>query len=119
MTELNRIYVNEGSSSFTDTLATTKSSGLERKKTSYEKSKEKKVMQKRIVTSVNESFSKKAAITLLTENESKRKYHRKLLAQSFCSPEEQPQTKRRKTKCSMGHRQTADNLTKLATKCTH
>lgn len=45
---------------------------------------------------VTEHFAEKAAITLLTEGESKRKYHRKRLAQSFCSPEE-PQSKRKKT----------------------
>ena len=46
---------------------------------------------------VNECFAEKAAITLLTEGESKRKYHRKRLAQSFCSPHEQPPAKKRKT----------------------
>lgn len=45
---------------------------------------------------VNECFAEKAAITLLTEGESKRKYHRKRLAQSFCSPHEQPPTKKKK-----------------------
>lgn len=45
---------------------------------------------------MNEHFAEKAAITLLTEGESKRKYHRKRLAQSFCSPEDQPQPKRKK-----------------------
>ena len=63
LTELNRVYTNEGSTSFTDVLAKTKSFGLERK----------------------------------TEGESERKYHRKRLAQSFCSPGEQPQPKRKKT----------------------
>jgi hypothetical protein len=46
---------------------------------------------------VNECFAEKAAITLLTEGESKRKYHRKQLAQSFCSPHEQPPAKKKKT----------------------
>ncbi len=34
---------------------------------------------------------------MLTEGESKRKYHRKRLAQSFCSPEQPPTTKRNKS----------------------
>lgn len=97
LAELNRVYVNEGGPSFTDALVTTKSSGLERKKTSYEKRKEKRKIEKEVVKAVNESFSKKAAITLLTENQLKRQYHRMRLAQSQCSPEEQPPPKRRKT----------------------
>ena len=101
LTELNRVYTNEGSTSFTDVLAKTKSFGLERKKskivTYQEKNKKKRDMQKKVVKMVNENFSKKATITLLTEGESKRKYHRKRLAQSFCSPGEQPQPKRKKT----------------------
>lgn len=93
--ELNRVYEDEATTSFTDSLLQTKSLGLERKKTPNEKRKEKRDTQKKIVKKVTEHFSEKATITLLTEGESKRKYHRKRLAQSFCSPEE-PLSKRKK-----------------------
>ena len=49
-----------------------------------------------MVSKVNESFAENATITLLVEGESKRKYHRKRLAQSFATPEENPQPKRQK-----------------------
>ena len=46
---------------------------------------------------MNESFAQKATITLLTEGESKRKHHRKRLAQSFTTPDlNSPQPKRQK-----------------------
>ena len=46
---------------------------------------------------MNESFAQKATITLLTEGESKRKYHRKRLVQSFTTPDlNPPQPKRQK-----------------------
>lgn len=37
--------------------------------------KEKRKIQQELVQKVNESFAEKATITLLTEGESKRKYH--------------------------------------------
>ena len=45
-------------------------------------------MQREVVSNVNDSFAEKATITLLVEGESKRKYHRKRLAQSFTTPDE-------------------------------
>ncbi|ORU94424.1 MAG: hypothetical protein A6F71_09280 [Cycloclasticus sp. symbiont of Poecilosclerida sp. M] len=88
----------EASTSFADALLITKSLGLERKKTKMEKKKEKREVEKAITKKVNEHFAEKAAIPLLVEGESKRKYHRKRLAQSFCSPgDEQPAQKRKKT----------------------
>ena len=89
LSELDRVYTNEASISFTDALLKTNAK-VERKKTSNEKRKEKRAIQKEITDKVNAQFAQKAAITLLTEGESKRKYHRKRLAQSFCSPEDQP-----------------------------
>lgn len=96
LSELNRACTNEAGTSFTDALLQTKSASLERKKTSNEKRKEKRNIQRDITKKVNEQFAQTAAITLLTEGESKRKYHRKRIAQSFCSPEDQPKPKRKK-----------------------
>ena len=97
LSELNKIYEEETSTSFADALVVDRSIGLERKKSQYEKKKEKRKVQREVVAKVNEKFAEKATITLLTEGESKRKYHRKRLAQSFATPElNPPQPKRRK-----------------------
>jgi hypothetical protein len=97
-TELNRVYDQAGAStSFTDALVRTKSSGLEKKKSTKDKRKEKLEIQKEVIKSVNDHFAENAAISMLTECESKRKYHRKRMVQSFHSPQEQPPAKRNKT----------------------
>lgn len=96
LSELNIAYTNEASTSFTDALLKTKSIGLEKRKSQNEKRRERRRVQKEITKKVNEHFADKAAITLLTEGDSKRKYHRKRLSQSFCSPEEQPKSKKKK-----------------------
>ena len=96
LSELNTVYIGETSKSFTDALVATKSAGLEKKKSKSEKRKAKREVQRSVMKKVNECFAEKAAITLLTEGESKRKYHRKRLAQSFCSPHEQPPAKKKK-----------------------
>lgn len=101
--ELNRVYENEASTSFTEALIKTKSAGVEKKKTQNEKRREKRHLQKEITYKVNEHFADTAAITLLTEGESKRKYHRKRLAQSFCSPQEQPRLKKKKHSPNFGN----------------
>ena len=75
----------------------TKSSGLEKKKCQKEKRKERVKVQRELTKTVNEHFTEKAAISMLTECESKRKYHRKRMAQSFHSPQEQPPAKKTKT----------------------
>ena len=49
-------------------------------------------IQKEITKAVNEHFAEKAAISMLTECESKRKYHRKRMFQLFHSAQEQPAT---------------------------
>ena len=54
-------------------------------------------MHRQVTKKINECFAEKAAITLLTEGESKRKYQRKRIAQSFCSPDNQPRRKKKKT----------------------
>ena len=68
-------------------LAKDRAIALERRKSQREKKQEKRKIQRTIVTKVNEGFVEKATITLLTEGESKRRYHRKRLAQSFSTPE--------------------------------
>ena len=93
LSELNTVHIEEMSKSFTDALVSTKSAGLEKKKSKGEKRKAKWEVQRSVMKKVNECFAEKAAITLLTE----RKYHRKRLAQSFCSPHEQPPAKKKKT----------------------
>ena len=90
--ELNKVYELEVGSSFTDAVAETKSSGLEKKRSKSEKIEE----VKEVMVAVNEQFAENAAISMLAENESKRKYHRKRMAQSFCSPEAPPPAKRKK-----------------------
>ena len=54
-------------------------------------------MHRQVTKKINKCFAEKAAITLLTEGEPKRKYQRKRIAQSFCSPDKQPQRKNKKT----------------------
>jgi hypothetical protein len=90
VSELNRVYSSEASTSFIDAMVKTRSIGIEKKKSRSEKRKEKRHQQKEITSKITQQFADTAAITLLTEVESKRKYHRKKLAQSFCSPKEQP-----------------------------
>ena len=65
------MYVGETSKSFTDALVATKSAGLEKKKSKSEKRKAKREVQRSVMKKVNECFAEKAAITLLTEGESK------------------------------------------------
>ena len=79
------MYEVEASTSFTDALVRTNTSGLE-KKCPKEKRKERVKVQKEHTKAVNKHFSEKAAISMLTECESKRKYHRKRMARSFHSP---------------------------------
>lgn len=74
---------------FTEALARDRSIRLEWKKTPYEKKKEKQNVRRELVSKVK-SFAENATITLLAEGESKRIYHRKWLAQSFATPEENP-----------------------------
>ena len=92
MSELNTIYEEETNESFEDALAKDRVIALERRKSQKEKKQEKRKIQREIVTKVNESFAEKATITPLTEGESKRRYHRKRLAQS----PEPPQPKKAK-----------------------
>ena len=82
---------NEASTSFTDALV---SIGLEKKK---DKRREKVKLKKEFTKKVNDLFAEKAAISMLTECESKRKYHRKRMSQSFHLPQEQPPAKKIKT----------------------
>ena len=92
--ELNRVFEAEASTSFTNALVSTKSSGLEHKKSKKDKRREKVKVQKELTRAVNDHFAEKAAIFMLTECESKRKYHHKRLSQSFESPQEQPPEKK-------------------------
>ena len=94
LTELNRVCENEASTSFTDALVSINSSGLE-KKGKRDKRREKVKLQKEFTKKVNDLFAEKAAISMLTECESKRKYHRKHMSQSFHSPQEQPPAKKK------------------------
>ena len=97
LTELNWVCENEASTSFTDALVSINSSGLEKKKGKRDKRREKVKLQKEFTKKVNDLFAEKAAISMLTECESKRKYHRKRMSQSFHSPQEQPPAKKIKT----------------------
>ena len=97
LAELNRVYDMEASTSFTDALVKTKSSGLEKKKSQKDKKAERVKVQKQLIKAVNNHFAENAAISMLTECESKRKYHRKRMAQSFHSPQEQPPAKKSKS----------------------
>ena len=67
VTELNRVYTNQASTAFLESLLKVKSTGLERKKTAKERRKERRDMQKEITKKVNEHFAQNAAITLLTK----------------------------------------------------
>ena len=61
LTELNRVYDVEASTSFTDALVRTSTSGLE-KKCPKEKRKERVKVQKELTKAVNEHFAEKAAV---------------------------------------------------------
>ena len=97
LTELNQVYKAEASTSFADALVETKTLGLEKKKSKKDMRQEKIKMQKELARSVSEHFSENAAISMLTQGESKRKYHKKRMAQSFHSPKEQPPAKKTKS----------------------
>ena len=56
LAELNRVYEDEASTSFTDSLVRTKSSGLE-KKSKKDKRKERVRVQKELTKVVNEHFA--------------------------------------------------------------
>lgn len=73
-------------------MVATKSSGLQ--KVSGERKKEIVNIKKQVTTAVNAQFAKNAAISMLTECESKRKYHRKRMAQSFCTDTQPPAKKK-------------------------
>lgn len=96
LSELDTVFTNQANTTFTDALLKSKCTKLVTKKTTQEKVKEKRNMQRTIAKNINDQFAEKAAITLLTEGESKRKYHRKRLAQSFFSPNDQPPQKKKK-----------------------
>ena len=87
ISELNQMYEDEASTSFTDALVQSKSSGLERKKSRNERRKEKLKIQKDVVKSVNKQFSETAAMSMLSRGESKSQFHRKRMDQSFETPQ--------------------------------
>ena len=87
ISELNQMYEDEASTSFTDALVQSKSSGLERKKSRNEKRKETLKIQKDVVKSVNKQFSETAAMSMLSRGESKSQFHRKRMDQSFETPQ--------------------------------
>ena len=96
LAELNSVYTDEINTTFRDAILKEKSLGLENKKNTYERKKKKREMQKKFTKQVNEKFAEKAAITMLVEGESKRKYNRKKLAQSFTTPDQVPSKRPKK-----------------------
>ena len=92
--ELNRAFGSEVNRSFTDTLLTVKSLGFDRRKTSNERRQEKRKLHREVKQQVTEHFAATAAITMLTEGDSKREYHRKRMAQSYHTPEAPPKAKK-------------------------
>lgn len=97
MSELNRVLSDEVGSTFTEALLQNKSLRLERKKNSTEKRREKRQLHREVTHKISESFAENAAISMLTEGESMRKYHRKRLAQSFHAPKPAPPAKKLKS----------------------
>ena len=94
---LDSVFTEQTNMTFREALLKDKSLGLENKKSQYEKRKEKRELERNFTKQVNKCFAEKAAISLLSEGESKRKYHRKRIAQSFTTPENnQPQPKKPK-----------------------
>jgi hypothetical protein len=86
LTELNRAYDLEAGTSFTNAVAANRSSCSQKKPTPEESRKKKNHLKKEFTQMVNVQFAEKATILMLAECESKRKYHRKRLLQSFSSP---------------------------------
>ena len=127
LAEINNVYEEEAGTSFRDAIVLDKSIKLEKKKNKYENRKDKRRAQKQFTEVVNKCFAEKAAITFLAEGESKRKYHRKRLAQSFDTPEgcQPPPPKRRKShspnfgKRTMGYWKTGGYTSQLAHRDSH
>ena len=94
LTELNRVYEHEAGTSFNDAVVLNKSSGLQKR---TDKRAEMVKVKKQLTKAVNEQFSEKAAISMLSECESRRKYHRKRMAQSFCTSTPPPAKKKKKS----------------------
>ena len=98
LAEINNIYEHEVGTTFENALAEDASIGLESKKTRYEKKKEKRETARQYTKKVNQIFAQNAAINHLAEGESRAKYHRKRLQQSFETPENtKPPSKKAKT----------------------
>lgn len=83
--ELNQSYQSNYQHKFVDSAIKVcgSSEGIERKKTSAEKKKDKRKWQRNFRDSVNKQFSKNAGLSFLAENESFSGYQRKRLSQSF------------------------------------
>lgn len=95
--EFTQCAVNELNHTFTETfnkpfseclLSHCKTEPVERKKTSNEKRKEKRVHLREIRYHINTQFAQTAALTTLAEDESLKVYQRKRKAQSFETPVE-------------------------------
>lgn len=118
LTELNWAYELETSTSFSDAVAATRSSCLQKKLTPEEKRKETTQLKKKFTKSVNAQFAEKATISMLAECESKRKYHRKRLLQSLFTNNSTSCKKEksfsRVLQCQLGYRKVKDNPRKLA-----
>ncbi len=86
VSELNQVFTSEVDSTFTEALLQCKPLRLEQKKNSSENRHQKRQLHREVTKKIAENFADNAAISMLTEGESMRKYHRKRLSQSFHTP---------------------------------
>ena len=78
-------YQSEFNQSFTESVVKHcgKSEGLVLKENRTEKKNKFRILQRKFVSSISDTFAKKAAISFLSENESLEQYKRKRMSQSF------------------------------------
>ena len=82
---LDNSYQSEFNHSFTESVVQHcgKSEGIVRKETPSHKKTKFRKLQRKFVSSISDTFAKKAAISFLSENESLEQYKRKRMSQSF------------------------------------
>ncbi len=95
--DLNEAYRQTVGKSFVDQLAKIPQLGVQKRKSATKKKKEKREVLRNIRNHINHQLADNATLTVLTENESIKKYRRKRLAQAFEGhKEDQPPPKKKK-----------------------
>ena len=88
ISELDSVFTQQTNITFREALVKDMSYGQERKKIQYEKKKEKRELERKFTKQVNKCFAEKAAITLLSEGESKMQIPSEKASPVFYNPRE-------------------------------